>query len=121
MKMISQVLFILIYLFLLTCSKIEGPEIVAEKFIRTTLKGDFNAGSQYVTMETLPLYQMIALMDTTQLKEQQYKSVKCTLGEGGNNARCMVKMISNGQEIDNPLNLEKRDGKWLVVLKKEKE
>lgn len=114
--------FFMIFLFAHCSSDRNSPEAVAEKFITSMLKGDFEKASKYCTEESLPLLNMAAsaMSFQNQTVKSTFESVTCEVDDSGEKAVCQVQVLENGEPSTQNLDMVKIDGKWKAILSKSK-
>jgi len=116
MKKIFQILVAVMAVVILTnCGSKQGPETVAENFLKHLNQKEYAEAKKLGTEAT---QQMITFLESfpaedVAVEELTIENMKCT--EEGDNATCTY--TENGQEAN--VNLTKVDGKWLVDMPKE--
>lgn len=98
------------------CKSSDTPDKVAEKFLNHINKKEFAEAKKMATTEsaaTIDMLENFSKIGGDQAKEAKIENLKCK--EDGDKATCEYK--ENGE--DKKLDLVKKDGKWLVEMKKE--
>lgn len=110
---------ILIALFAVACGAgTPSPSEVAEKFLIHTNKMEFAEAKQYSSKETSEMLDMLAGFASQMGEQEPAKPFKIT-GETIDGDKATVSFRSEGDELDERINLIKVDGKWLVNVSKE--
>jgi len=98
------------------CKSSDAPDKVAEKFLNHIAKKEFADAKKLATPESassIDMLESFSKMGGDQAKETTIKDVKCK--EDGDKAACDYTENAEAKKID----LVKKDGKWLVEMKKE--
>lgn len=110
---------VLIALFAVACGAgTPSPSEVAEKFLTHTNKMEFAEAKQYSSKETSEMLDMLANFASQMGEQEAPKPFKIT-GENIDGDNATVSYRSEGDELDEKINLIKVDGKWLVNVSKE--
>ncbi len=120
MKKMFLSFFLLGSLLLVSCSG-NSPKEVAEKFMKALRAGDIKEAQKYCDEPTAkmltPLQELFKLVPEEERKEK-VKVITVTRVEiNGDTAKAFCK--EEGSETEQPLDLKKIDGKWVVSVKKE--
>ncbi len=100
------------------CKSTEGPEAVAEKYLKHVANQDWDAAKKLGTESTVQMLEMTEGMmaefggEATKA-DVKIEDMKCTVD--GDEANCTFKQNGEADKLD----LVKVDGKWLVDQKKE--
>ncbi len=111
---------ILIGFFMACMGGSDAPKAVAEKFLKASVKMNFDEAKKYATEETGKLLDMMKQMSAMMPDSLKNKETKITMGEekiDGDNA--VVAYKEEGKEMEQKLSLKKSEGKWLVSISKE--
>ncbi|MFA4852895.1 MAG: hypothetical protein WC599_10285 [Bacteroidales bacterium] len=98
------------------CKSSDTPEKVAEKFLNHINKKEFAEAKKIATPESaasIDMLESFAKMGGEQTKETKIENMKCK--EDGDKAACDYTENGEAKKLD----LIKKDGKWLVEMKKE--
>ena len=99
-----------------TCKSSDTPDKVAEKFLNHISKKEFAEAKKLATPESatsIDMLESFSKMGGDQPKETKIEDMKCT--EDGDKAVCEYKEDGEEKKLD----LVKKEGKWLVEMKKE--
>jgi len=106
------------------CKSSDSPEKVAEKFLNHINKKEFAEAKKLVTPEseaTIDMWENFSKMGGETSKESKIENLKCKISEetveGKKIEKATCEYTDNGEPKE--LNLVKKDGKWLVEMKKE--
>lgn len=98
------------------CKSTDTPDKVAEKFLNHLNKKEFAEAKKIATTESAAMIDMqesFSKMGGEQTKEAKIENMKCK--EEGEKATCEYTKDGEAEKLD----LVKKDGKWLVDMKKE--
>jgi hypothetical protein len=98
------------------CKSSDTPDKVAEKFLNHINKKEFAEAKKIATPESaasIDMLESFSKMGGDQAKETKIESIKCK--EDGDKAACDYTENGEAKKLD----LVKKDGKWLVEMKKE--
>jgi hypothetical protein len=98
------------------CKSSDTPDKVAEKFLNHINKKEFAEAKKIATPESaasIDMLESFAKMGGEQTKEMKIENMKCK--EDGDKAACDYTENGEAKKLD----LVKKDGKWLVEMKKE--
>lgn len=98
------------------CKSTDTPDKVAEKFLNHLNKKEFAEAKKIATAESAAMIDMqesFSKMGGEQTKEAKIENMKCK--EEGEKATCEYTKDGEAEKLD----LVKKDGKWLVDMKKE--
>ncbi len=98
------------------CKSSDTPEKVAEKFLGHINKKEFADAKKLATTESaasIDMLESFSKMGGEQTKEAKIENMKCK--EDGDKAACDYTENGDAKKLD----LVKKDGKWLVEMKKE--
>ena len=98
------------------CKNSDTPDKVAEKFLNHLNKKEFAEAKKLATPESAAMIEMqesFSKMGGEQAKEAKIENMKCK--EEGDKATCDYTKDGEAEKIE----LVKKDGKWLVDMKKE--
>jgi hypothetical protein len=115
-KLLSVVVIALAIIAMNACKSSDTPDKVAEKFLNHIAKKEFADAKKLATPESaasIDMLESFSKMGGDQAKEAVIKDVKCK--EDGDKAACDYTENGEAKKID----LVKKDGKWLVEMKKE--
>lgn len=114
-NLIKLALVALVVVALNACKSSDTPDKVAEKFLNALNKGDTTEAKACATEESVTYIRFYGGMAQLggSAKEVKIEGMKCT--EDGDKAKCDYTENSEAKTID----LVKKDGKWLVDVKKE--
>lgn len=114
-NLIKLALVALVVVALNACKSSDTPDKVAEKFLNALNKGDTTEAKANSTEESVTYIRFYGGMAQLggSAKEVKIEGMKCT--EDGDKAKCDYTENGEAKTID----LVKKDGKWLVDVKKE--
>ena len=98
------------------CKSSDTPDKVAEKFLGHINKKEFTDAKKLATPESaasIDMLESFSKMGGEQTKETKVENIKCK--EDGEKAACDYTENGEAKKLD----LVKKDGKWLVEMKKE--
>jgi hypothetical protein len=98
------------------CKNADTPDKVAEKYLNHIAKKEFADAKKLATPESaasIDMLESFSKMGGDQAKETKIENIKCK--EDGDKAACDFTENGEAKKID----LVKKDGKWLVEMKKE--
>jgi hypothetical protein len=98
------------------CKSSDTPDKVAEKFLGHINKKEFADAKKLATTESaasIDMLESFSKMGGEQTKEAKVENMKCK--EDGDKATCDYTENGEAKKLD----LVKKDGKWLVEMKKE--
>ncbi|HNW97542.1 MAG TPA: hypothetical protein PKK00_03905 [Bacteroidales bacterium] len=114
-NLMKLALVALVVVALNACKSSDTPDKVAEKFLSALNKGDTTEAKNLATEDSYAFIRFYGGM--AQLgggaKEVKIENMKCT--EDGDKAKCDYTENGEAKQID----LLKKDGKWMVNMKKE--
>ncbi len=121
MKSIFKFTFLLVSVVLISSCASDGPEEVAEKFIKAVNAGDIEKASKYCSAESIAMLNLAASMGAlTNEAPGELRGITCEVDSTGNKALCTIQFIKDGLKLEDEMNLIKIDGEWKAVLSKEK-
>ena len=115
-KLLTLVVIAIAIISLNACKHADTPEKVAEKFLKHINKKEFTDAKKLATdssAASIDMLESFSKMGGDQAKESKIENLKCT--ENGNKATCNYNENGEAKKLD----LVKKDGKWLVEMKKE--
>ncbi len=125
-----KIIFTLLPLLFGACSGGNGPEILAEKFLKAVYTADFENAKSLCTEDTKQTIDLIAAFTSGKIDEMKKSNIKIekkdvTLSEDGNSADVIVVVsgsldLQKGEvvnEKEEKVHLVKVDDKWLVENK----
>lgn len=98
------------------CKNSDTPDKVAEKFLGHINKKEFAEAKKLATPESaasIDMLESLGKMGGEQTKDTKIENIKCK--EDGDKAACDYSENGEAKKLD----LIKKDGKWLVEMKKE--
>jgi hypothetical protein len=94
----------------------DKPEVVAEKFLNHLGKKEFAEAKKLATKESAAAIDMMESLTKTDASDTKAKMIeKVSCKEDGDKASCSYNEDGDSKTLD----LVKKDGKWLVEMKKE--
>jgi hypothetical protein len=115
-KLLSLVVIALAVITINACKSSDTPDKVAQKFLDHINKKEFTDAKKLATPESaasIDMLESFSKMGGDQAKEAKVEGLKCK--EDGDKAACDYTENGEAKKID----LVKKDGKWLVEMKKE--
>jgi len=115
-KLVSFAVIAMAVITMNACKNSDTPDKVAEKFLNHINKKEFAEAKKLATPESsasIDMLERFSQMGGDQPKETKIEDMKCT--EDGDKAVCEYKEDGEEKKLD----LVKKDGKWLVEMKKE--
>jgi len=115
-KLLTVAVIALAVITMNACKSSDTPEKVAEKFLNHINKKEFAEAKKIATPESaasIDMLESFAKMGGEQTKETKIENMKCKID--GDKAACDYTENGEAKKLD----LIKKDGKWLVEMKKE--
>ena len=115
-KLLSLAVVALAVITMNACKNSDTPDKVAEKFLGHINKKEFKDAKSLATPESaasIDMLESFSKMGGEQTKETKIENIKCK--EDGDKAACDYTENGEAKKLD----LVKKDGKWLVEMKKE--
>ena len=118
-KLLVVGLFLLVGL---ACNHSGSPKEVSQNFLNALTRMDYEGAKKFGTPETGKLLDMLAsfssmMPDSIKNKGKNVKVEIKDVKENGD--KCVVTYRNSEKEEDQPLNLVKKDGKWMVNMTKD--
>ncbi|MCX6292326.1 MAG: DUF4878 domain-containing protein [Bacteroidetes bacterium] len=120
MKNLMKAATVVLVAFMMACSGGgDTPKAVAENFLKSYSKLDFDGAKKYGTEETGKLLDMMSSL-TKMMPDSAKKEVKTEItAEKVDGDKATVTYKEAGKDGDQTLNLVKVDGKWKVAMSKD--
>lgn len=115
-KLLSLAIIALAVITINACKSSDTPDKVAQKFLDHINKKEFTDAKKLATPESaasIDMLESFSKMGGDQAKEAKVEGLKCK--EDGDKAACDYTENGEAKKLD----LVKKDGKWLVEMKKE--
>lgn len=119
-KVLSLVVVFATLVAFTSCKKANGPEAVAESYLKAIAKMDYTAAKKMVTEEsvaTIEMLESLAGMSGEAGVDVTVKDMKCEVKE--NDAVCTCVVVKGDEEESETVELKNIDGNWLVHQPKE--
>ena len=120
-KVLSLVVVFATLVAFTSCKKANGPEVVAENYLKAIASMDYTKAKTMVTEESVATIEMMeslaGMSGEAAGVDITVKDMKCDVKE--NDAVCTCTVVKGEEEESETINLKNVDGKWLVHQPKE--